>query len=130
MQKGGLNLSPDLQEAISNRLGGDLRHGFFEIIGKDKASTQSLLLLNLHLSKCDTCILQSWIPNFNLTEPTNLLVPVSITLKFVSNKFRSSVADIARSIGSTIGFSKSNPYYIVLLLFQASYLFVRFMQLP
>jgi hypothetical protein len=91
-----------------SNLGKDLVHGFFQIMSKDEASIGSLLMLNPHISKWETCIMQPWVSGFNPAQPTNALIPVWITLTNLPDELRSSGEDIAMCIGQVIRRNKSN----------------------
>jgi hypothetical protein len=64
-------------------LGKELGYDFFKMYTTSLVVTQKLLMLTLHRSKWGTCILQTWIPNFNPNRSTGLKVPTWITLKGV-----------------------------------------------
>jgi hypothetical protein len=43
-------------------LGRELGHGFFQILSKQEATTQKILMLTPHKSRWGSCILQTWSP--------------------------------------------------------------------
>lgn len=100
-------LSKEVQEDC--RIRRELSHGFFQLITKQEAASQKILMLTPHLSKWETCILQPWIPSFNSSKPTGTKMPIWITLKAVPDEFISNALEIAQSLGTVLGKNRGNP---------------------
>jgi hypothetical protein len=57
-------------------IGRMLGHGFFQIVCKEEAVTQTVLMHLPHLSRWSTCMFQPWIPGFRPSKPVGMRVPV------------------------------------------------------
>lgn len=91
-------------------LGRELGRGFFQILSKQQATTQKLVMLTPHRSRWGTCILQSWTSGFNARKPVGLCVPTWVTLKNVPFEFLNVSADIAGDLGAVLGEDKRNQF--------------------
>lgn len=78
-------------------------YGFFQVITKEEAITQKILMLTPHLSKWGTCIIQPWVPGFNASRLTGTKMPIWITMKEVPDEFLSSALEMAQNLGTVLG---------------------------
>ena len=88
LQKWVSALSTEINEEC--KIGRILGHGFFQVIMKEEAAMQKVLMLTPHLSKWGTCIMQPWMPAFVASKPQGTRMPVWLTLKNVPEEFLSS----------------------------------------
>lgn len=65
-------------------------------------------MLSPFKSKWDTCILQSWIPGFNLDNPSNLTFPTWVGLRRLPFEHHDQAIDIVETLGEVIGMELSN----------------------
>ena len=91
------------------KIGRDLGHGFFQVIMKEEAAMQKVLMLTRHLSKWGTCIMQPWTPAFDASKPQGTRMPVWLTLKNVPEEFLSSAQEMAGTLGTVLGRHRGNP---------------------
>lgn len=89
-------------------LGRDLGRGFFQVLSKQPAVTQKLLMLTPHRSRWGTCILQTWTPGFNAAKPEGLKIPTWVTLKDVPDEFLGVAEQIAGGLGELLGVDRRN----------------------
>jgi hypothetical protein len=103
-----VELGKEVQEDLV--LGRDLGQGFFQIMCKEEASTQKILMRTPHHSRWGTSILQPWCAGFNPRKPEKMRMPVWVTIKDVPGEFRSSAIDIAESLGPVLGKNRGNTH--------------------
>jgi hypothetical protein len=101
-----VELSKEVKEDV--KLGRTLGHGFFQVICKEEAASQRVLMQTPHLSRWGTCILQPWIPSFNPSKPIGMKMPIWVTLKVVPDEYRSNSMEIAGALGTVIGKHRGN----------------------
>lgn len=89
-------------------LGRDLERGFFQVLSKQPAVTQKLLMLTPHRTRWGTCILQTWTPGFNAAKPVGLRIPTWVTLKGVPDEFLGVAEQIASGLGELLGSDRRN----------------------
>jgi hypothetical protein len=89
-------------------IGRELGHGFFQLLSKQPATTQKILMLTPHKSRWGTCILQTWTPGFVASKPTGLKVPTWVTLKDVPGEFMRVAAEMASGLGELLGSDRRN----------------------
>jgi hypothetical protein len=90
------------------RIGRLLGHGFFQVICKEEAATQIVLMHSPHLLRWGTCMLQPWSPGFKPSKPAGMRMPVWITLKEVPDEYRSNTMEIVAALGAVIGKHRGN----------------------
>ena len=96
LQKWVSALSSEINEDC--KIGRDLDHGFFQVVMKEEAAMQKVLMLTPHLSKWRTCIMQPWMPVFVASKPQGTRMPVWLMLKNVPEEFLSSAQEMADSL--------------------------------
>ena len=89
-------------------LGRDLGKGFFQILTKQAATTQKLLMLTPHRTRWGTSILQTWASGFDSSKPSRLKVPTWVTLRGIPGEFLGVAKDIAAGLGELLGSDKRN----------------------
>ena len=106
LQKWVSALSSEINEEC--KIGRDLGHGFFQVVMKEEAAMQRVLMLTPHLSKWGTCIMQPWMPAFVSSRPHGTRMPLWLTLKNVPEEFLSSAQEMAGSLGTVLGRHRRN----------------------
>ena len=106
LQKWVSALSSEINEDC--KIGRDLGHGFFQVVMKEEAEMQKVLMLTPHLSKWGTCIMQPWMLTFDASKPQGTRMPVWLTLKNVPEEFLSSAQEMAGSLGTVLGHHRGN----------------------
>ena len=106
LQKWVSALSSEINEDC--KIGRDLGHGFFQVVLKEEATMQKVLMLTPHLSKWGTCIMQPWMPVFISSKPQRTHMPVWLTLKNVPEEFLNSAQETAGSLGTVLGRHRGN----------------------
>ena len=64
-----------------------LGHGFFQVICKEEAAMQIVLMHSPHLSRWSTYMLQPWSPRFKPSKLARMRMPIWITLKEVPTEY-------------------------------------------
>ena len=106
LQKWVIALSSEINEV--SKIGRDLGHGFFQVVMKEEAAMQKVLMLTPHLSKWGTCIMQLWMLAFVASKPQGMRMLVWLTLKNVPEEFLSSTQEMAGSLGTVLGHHRRN----------------------
>ena len=106
LQKWVSALSSEINEVC--KIGRDLGHGFFQVVMKEEAAMQKVLMLKPHFSKWRTCIMQPWMPAFVASKPQGTRMPVWLTLKNVPEEFLSSAQEMVGSLGTVLGRYRGN----------------------
>jgi hypothetical protein len=91
-------------------IGRSLGRGFFQLLSRQPAVTQKILMLTPYKSRWGTCIFQTWMPGFNASRPVGLKVPTWVTLKGVPGEFLNVAAEMAGRLGDLLGSDKRNAY--------------------
>jgi hypothetical protein len=103
---GGLQRQVGDWVGISHSLG----RGFFQVLSRQLAVPQKILMLTPYKSRWGTCIFQTWMPGFNATKPVGLKVPTWVTLKDVPGEFLNVAAEMASKLGELLGSDKRNVF--------------------
>ena len=69
--------------------------GYIFLRGEDLDAIHNALMLSPFKSKWDTCMLQSWVPGFNLDNPSNLAFPTWVALRRLSFEHHDQALAIA-----------------------------------
>jgi hypothetical protein len=102
------DLSKETQEEL--QVERNLGQGFFQILCKNDAAAQKVLMRTPHHSRWGTSILQPWCAGFIPRKPDKMRMPVWVSLKDIPEEFRSSGMEIAESIGPVLGKNRSNVH--------------------
>lgn len=89
-------------------LGRDLGKGFFQVLTRQPATTQKVLMYTPHRSRWGTCILQTWTTGFDSGKPSRLKVPTWVTLRGIPGEFLGVAKEIAGGLGELLGSDKRN----------------------
>ena len=84
--------------------------GYFFLKGEDSDALNHALMLSPHKSKWGTCMIQSWVPGFNLDNPSNLAFPTWVALRRLPFEHHDQAFDIASTLGEVIGIDTSNEW--------------------
>ena len=81
---------------------------FFILSGDDRDALNNALLMLPFKSKWGTCLIQSWVPGFNLENPSNLAFPTWVSLRNMPFEHQDQAIEIAETLGEVIGSDTSN----------------------
>lgn len=86
--------------------------GFSLLSGDNKNGLNNALMLSSFRSKWSTgtCLIQSWIPGFNLDNRSNLAFPTWVSLRNMPFEHQVQALAIARSLGEVIGMDTANEH--------------------
>ena len=76
--------------------------------GDDRDALNNALLMLPFKSKWGTCLIQSWVPGFNLENPSNLAFPTWVSLRNMPFEHQDQAIEIAETLGEVIGSDTSN----------------------
>lgn len=82
--------------------------GFFILNGDDKDAFHNVMMLSPFRSKWGTCMLQSWVPEFNPDNPSNLAFPTWVSLQNMPYEHEDQAIAIVESLGEVIGIDTAN----------------------
>jgi hypothetical protein len=82
--------------------------GYFILSGDIEDALTQALMLTPFRSKWGTCMLQSWVPGFNLDNPSNLAFPTWVSLRNMPFEHQDQALAIAESLGEIIGMDVEN----------------------
>ena len=82
--------------------------GYFILSGDDEDALSNALMLTPFRSKWGTCMIQSWVPGFNLANPSNLAFPTWVSLRNMPFEHQDQALAIAESLGEVIGMDTAN----------------------
>ena len=82
--------------------------GYFILSGDNEDVLSNALMLTPFRSKWGTCMLQSWAPEFNPDNPSNLAFSTWVSLRNMPFEHQDQALAIVESLGEVIGMDMEN----------------------
>ena len=102
--------------------------GYSLLVSEENETLHHALMLSLFKSKWGTCILQSWVPSFNMDNPSTISFPTWVCLGNLTYEHHDEAYAIAEPSGEVIGMdtfndtSKYPRFCITLRLMRGGYM--------